>query len=460
MEIGQHSGLIQAQHLALKLNPQMLQSIQLMELPSADLRDKIAEELQKNPALEMLRDNSLVSFDELYKKMKATLRLFNTGSGTGITSRSGGKAESDLHHEFIEGALSRPKTLQEHLLFQLGLESVSHKVSNAGELIIQNLSSDGFNIESPDILLKKFSQNEIISALNLVQKLDPQGCATSNYRESLVVQARLRYGVKVAEEIESILPYLDEFERDKITAITRKTGKNEAQLQELFTKLKRLTPFPGRQYVSGTGNTSDTCFIIPDVVVARKENEFKIIINNEEIPVLGISPVFSKNDKIQNMAERDFIRANIKQAQYFIQALNKRKQTIFRVSQAIVYCQKEFFLRGPKYLRPLTLRHIGEKLKLHETTVSRAANGKYMETEWGIFEIRYFFSNSIHAASPDINFSKAGVKEIIREIILREKHCLSDNEIMSSLQERGITIARRTVAKYRNELSLASSYRR
>jgi RNA polymerase sigma-54 factor len=201
--------------------------------------------------------------------------------------------------------------------------------------------------------------------------------------------------------------------------------------------------------------------VVPDVQVIKKEGEFVIILNDEEIPVLGINPFFMKisDTKGKDKPARDFVKENIREARWFIQSINQRNHTLLRVSRAIVEFQRTFFVNGPKYLAPLTLRDIAQELGVHETTISRTANGKYMQTEWGIFEIRHFFSNSISGTgSGGSRYSKEGVKEIIRELITEEQRRFSDQEIAELLAERGIPLARRTVAKYRNELDLGSSY--
>jgi RNA polymerase sigma-54 factor len=457
MDMAQETALVQEQRLGLRLNPQQIQSIQMMELPLADLRLKIADELEKNPALEVKKDKSPVSLDRLNRGENEKLSRFEGTSDPGRIIYSGGKFANDIHREFIEGVLAHRETLQEHLLWQLHLESLPPEIFKAGELVIQNLTADGFNSDSPELLLKNCSPEDSLAALALVQRFDPQGCACSGYQESIAVQARIRYGVKVEEEIKSLFPYLSELERGHIMAISRKTGLQGEELEAVFEKLKTLSPFPGRQFVTGANNIR---FIIPDVRIIRTEGEFRIVINNEEIPVLGISPFFLKNVNTQIGGGRDFIRENVKEAKWFINSLNRRNHTLFRVSRAIAHYQKEFFLNGPKSLAPLTLGRIAKKLGIHETTVSRAASGKYMETEWGIFEIRYFFTTQVSSTTGGTSFSKIAVKEILREIITGEDVSLSDNRLVSLLEERGVKVARRTVNKYRNELSISPSHRR
>jgi RNA polymerase sigma-54 factor len=459
--------LIQEQRL--KMSPQLYQSIKLMELPVMDLREKIEEEIERNPALECVEDPVVVSLDAAYTPRKEEEDYFEGSSDSGFIRRGGDEAAEE-RHKFIEGALSRPETLQEHLLWQLHLQPVDDGIRRIGELLIQNLDADGFHKEPVELLLrqtlpedagagraaKPWDQNRVQAAIDLIRALDPPGTCTADYRESLRVQARLLPGAP--EGLEEILPWLELLERGKIAEVARKLNRGEAEVLTLFEHLRELSPFPGRQFASG-----ETRYVIPDVQVIRKEGEFVIILNDEEIPVLGINPFFMKisGDKGGEKPVRDFVRENIREARWFIQSINQRNHTLLRVSRAIVEFQRSFFARGPKYLSPLTLRDIARELGVHETTVSRTANGKYMQTEWGIFELRHFFTNSISGAgSSGSRYSKEGVKEIIRELITGEGRRFSDQELADLLAKRGIPLARRTVAKYRGELDFGSSYAR
>jgi RNA polymerase sigma-54 factor len=233
---------------------------------------------------------------------------------------------------------------------------------------------------------------------------------------------------------------------------------SEPEIRAALEAIKGLNPFPGRQY-----DTGDTRYVVPDLQVVRKEGEFVIVLNEEEIPVLGINPFFMKlsDKKDGGKPVRDFVKENIKEARWFIRSINQRNHTLLRVARAIVEFQRSFFVKGPKHLAPLTLKDIAQEIGVHETTVSRIANGKYIQTEWGIYEIRHFFTNSISGAgSGGSRYSKEGVKEIIREIIADEGKRFSDQELADLLARKGIPLARRTVAKYRKELSLGSSYDR
>jgi RNA polymerase sigma-54 factor len=461
----QRQALVQEQRF--RLSPQIYQSIKLMELPVMDLREKIQEELEKNPALEMLEEPATVSLDESYEPRKDDDDYFTLGSDSSFARRDGEEV-SEEKRRFLEGAIARPETLQEHLLWQLALETADGDVRRIGELLIQNLDEDGFHIEPVDLLLAGEDRAQVEEAVALVQSLDPCGTCTSDYQESLKVQARLLQDPP--PYIEAVLEKLAALERGKFAEVAKELRRSEEGIRACFQRIKEeLSPFPGRRFAG-----EETRYAVPDVEVRRKEGEFVIVLNNEEIPVLGINPFFMKiagekntlsadsRETSENRREtRDFVQENIKEARWFIQSINQRNHTLLRVSRAIVEFQRAFFDKGPKYLIPLTLKDIAKELGVHETTVSRTANSKYMQTEWGLYELRYFFTNSISGAgSEGSRYSKEAVKEILREIITKEDRRLSDQELVGLLARRGISLARRTVAKYRSELDLGSSYSR
>jgi RNA polymerase sigma-54 factor len=466
----QRPSFIQEQRL--RMNPQLYQAIKLMELPIIDLREKIEEEIDRNPALELVEDRTTVSLDAAVSSPRREEDdYFEASSDSGFTRR-GGEEAADERQRFIEGVLTRPETLQEHLIWQLQLEPIDGDLRRICETLIRNLDADGFHKEPVNLLFSESPDGPIPArleeALELVRSLEPQGTCTEGYLESLRVQIGLRPDIPPGAE--EILAYLEPLERGKIAEVAKKINRPEDEVAFFLERIRELSPFPGRRFSSG-----ETRYVIPDVQVIRKEGEFAIVLNGEEIPVLGINPFFmklaekpesgsgkeGKKEEGEERVARDFVRENIREARWFIQSVNHRNHTLLRVARAIVEFQRPFFTKGPKYLSPLTLGDIAQELDVHETTVSRTANGKYMQTEWGIFEIRYFFTNSISGAgSKGSKFSKEGVKETIREIIAGEKGNLSDRKIMELLAKRGINLARRTVAKYRGELDLGSSYAR
>ena len=443
----QRPSFIQEQRL--KMNPQLLQSIKLMELPIADLRQRIEQELERNPALEILEDNSTVPLDEAESDRKEEYEYFETSSDPGRR----GEQASEEHRRFIDGALTRPETLQEHLLWQLQLEPVDGELRSIAETLIQNLDDNGFHKEKPETLFPS-PVPRLLEAMELVRGLEPAGTCTSDYRESLAVQIALLPDAPAG--IEKVLDNLELLDREKFSALAKKTGLSEEDTRLLCECIKKLSPFPGRSFAS-----EEVRYVIPDIKVVRDNDEFSIRLNDEAFPVLGLNPSFEKLGKSADQAARDFARENVREARLFINHLSQRNKTLIRVAAAILEFKRPFFINGPKYLAPLTLADIARELDVHETTVSRTANGKYMQTEWGIFEIRYFFTNSISGTgSSGSSFSKQSVKEIIREIIDSENRLLSDQDISALLSQKGIALARRTVAKYRKELDMGSSYTR
>lgn len=459
--------LVQQQRLA--LSPQMVQSIRLMAMPFADLRERILEEVEKNPALEIVKDPFLSvssSFD-------------NVSSSTSYITASA-EDDSEDHRNFIEGVLSREATLQESLLAQLAVQKVSPDVFALASLIIQNLDRDGFHLVSPQELTGAENVGNLSQALSLVRSMEPVGCATANFQESLVVQAKLLGGKGESSwENDPLLKvvvillekHLDLFEKGRPEALIKALAKipdspvtlDIEDAQAVFDIIRSLDPFPGRAIESESRS-----YITPDVIVRREEEEFTVVINEEEIPVLGISPFFLEIQKDFGTDEkeaRDFANESVKEARWFMHTLSRRNLTILKLSRALIIFQRDFFLHGPTRVSPLRMQDIADEIGMHQATVSRAANGKYLQCEWGIFELKYFFSNQIGApqssqTSSSGLFSKQGVKEIIRKIIEDSKENLSDQKISDLLGERGIKIARRTVAKYRGELNINSSFER
>ncbi len=450
--------LIQEQRL--KMNPQLFQSIQLMALPLQDLKFRIQEELEANPALEVVEDRSTVSIDEVSKTKTEDYDAFENSSDPGYTHGYDDEA-GDAKRKFIEGVISRAESLQEHLIWQLRLQPIGEQEFKVGELLIRNLDDNGFYREEPDLLVAEELRPIARRVTEIIRTFEPVGTCVRDYRESLVVQARLNpdtpdHTISILEE------FLDPLERGKYAEIARKLKASEDDVRRCLEFIKTLDPFPGRRFSNETPT-----YVIPDLMVRLIDGEFVIIMNDEEIPVLGISPFFREIEDQKKADDprdvRRFVRTSVKDARWFIHSIQQRNQTLLKVSRAIVEFQRDFFVRGPKYLKPLTLKDIAAEVGVHEATVSRITTSKYVQTEWGIYELKYFFSNSISGSgSGGSRFSKEGVKQIIKEILQAEaggKH-MSDQRISDLLAKRGINIARRTVAKYRNELDISSSYER
>jgi len=428
-----------------------------------DLRLKIQEEIEKNPALEIVEDNTTVTLEEdnYSKQNNDDYNIFEEGSDSGFNNKYQDDEGEDSKRKFLEGTISRPESLQDHLLWQLRLQPIPNLMFKIGEMLISNLNENGFHIQPPENVVRKQEIPLLEKILPLLQTLDPIGCCTKDFKESLIVQIKNHpKPVPLSEVI--VENYFDLVEKGKYKDIATKLKLSEDQVEEIVDFISELVPFPGQNFA-----TAPPEYVVPDIMVRLKDGEFVIILNDEEIPVLGINPFFT--DIIVDKKHKDekklneFVNSSIKNARWFIKSIKRRNETLLKVCRAIIELQREFFRKGPKYLAPLTLKDIAEQVNVHEGTVSRITTGKYIQTEWGIFELKYFFSNSISGSgSKGSRISKQSVKESIREIIQEEggnKH-LSDKMIAEILEKKGIKIERRTVTKYRNELNIMSSYQR
>jgi RNA polymerase sigma-54 factor len=435
----------------------MIQSIRLMALPIQELKEEIQQELEANPALEILEDRSTVSLESIREEKESDSdanRLFESTSDPGFSRTN--DDDSDSKRMFLEGAISVAETLQEHLLWQLRLQPISQQMRLMGETLIQNLDQDGFHKEEPEALLPDATAESLAKAITIVRNLDPQGVCTKDFRESLLVQAELRPDAPDAA-LKILRDHLDLLEHGKYQDIQRRLKLSDKTLADAMTFIKTLNPFPGRVY-----SAIEPGYVIPDVQVRLKDGEFVISINDEEIPVIGINPFFDHLAEEKHGKDTDaFVKENVRRAKWFIQSIHQRNKTLLKVVRSIVEFQRQFFARGPKYLAPLTLKDIASEVGVHETTISRIAGKKYVQTDWGIFELRYFFTNSISGSgSGGSRFSKVGVKQVIKEMIEAEAAALSDQAITELLARKGIRLARRTVAKYRQELKMDSSFGR
>lgn len=454
----QYQKPVMIQEQRLKMSPQMFQSIQLMALPLQELTFKIHEELEKNPALELIKDKSLISLDD-YSKERNEYKdnYFENSSDPGYSSHEG-KEASDRKQKFIEGALSRPESLQEHLMSQLLLQHLSTNHFETGELIIHNLDNNGFFQEDPFLLLNEEQQEILPEVLDIIHSFDPLGICVKDYKESLILQADLSFETPEGT-IAIIENYLPLVKKKDVKELSKKLNLPMEDIGNIIQFIQTLNPYPGRLF-----SINPPIYVIPDVMVTIKDGEFVLILNDEEIPVLGISPFFEETQNIKQEKEtRQYISSSIRNARWFINSIQLRNKTLLKISTVIVEFQRNFFIKGPKYLQPLTLKNVAEEVQVHETTVSRISNAKYMQTEWGIYPIKYFFTNSISGSgSTGSRFSKEGVKAIIKEILEDDnsKKQLSDQKISDLLKLQGIQIARRTVAKYRSELSIDSSFER
>ena len=452
------------QEQRLKLTPQLYQAIRIMAMPLQELQATIQEELERNPALEVMEDNSTTSLDT-EPAGGAEESVFAESSDLGYVNGSSG-VEADAKRQFIEGALTRPETLQDHLLWQLRLQPLAEAEFELGEILIRNLDDNGFTLEEPGTLAADVAPERLAKVTAMIQAFDPSGCCTRDYTDSLLAQIRV-HARAVPGSAELVRSYMDLAERGKTAEIARRMAIPEQEVHGILEFVRELDPIPGRNF-----SAEQVRFVVPDVIVKQIDGELALALNDHQVPVLGVSPFFEQLSRSSGDRElKKFVNHNLQDARWFMRSIDERNRSLLKVTRAVVGVQREFFRRGAKHLVPLTLKDVAADVGVHEATVSRLANGKHLQTEFGIFELRYFFTNSISGAgSKGSRFSKTAVKEILREII---EHTAaagangkpagkppSDSRLAELLAEKGVRIARRTVAKYRKELDIDSSYRR
>ncbi len=450
MDLGQSLTLTQKQEL--KLNMKMIQSLQLMTMPLSELQDTVSEMMQSNPTLSL----------DAPKKSRDSFDSVHTSDSKYINGASNEAANN--FNDWMENAISASESLQDHLNTQLGCTRLTHEVREVAEILISNLDKNGFHTNPPSSLLKPKQKPYLSEALEIVQSLDPVGCGTKDYKESLIVQAKA-LGIKGDEE--KAFKKLVNDELEKMRAGKKKevckdlSLSDEADLDALYEFLQSLTPYPGLKYSS----TPDE-YIIPDLSIKREGDELVLRINTSSLPNLSIDTSYEemekelKEDRAQNKEALKYLKQQLTQARDLIEQIKLRNSTLEKVGIVLLDKQREFFLYGTRFLKPLILRDVAEIIGVHETTVSRITTSKYIDTDFGIFQLKYLFSTAVQSAGSDEGLSKEAVKDIIKEIITEHTgpKALSDQKISELLAEKGIQVARRTVSKYRKELNIDSSF--
>ncbi len=497
-------GLTQSLKQEQTLSPQMLQSLALLPLPILELKAHIQKEIETNPALEipekefsssgtenLEKSSHGESSDEFSKNYDDRIDdadssyyenlsndfpsdLYNgfpsdfsekssNYSNYDKTYTSSDASDSDRFNMMLENTSAEGKTLQQHLLEQLGEVSVSCEVEKAAKMLISNLDANGFFLLQPQELFEEssFDEKTIQEAINVVQNFDPDGICVKDFRESLILQAKLSGMAQSDLEIfaKLVTNELEKIKTGKTKEVAFDLGISEEDLQTFISILKRFTPYPGRNY-----GTDGENYIEPDFAIHNKDGVLTLDINRAGIPTLEVSPQFCALSKEltgpDSKEASKYIKSCVKQANQLIDQVNLRFKTLYNAAVAIMDIQKEFFLYGPKFLKTMTLKDVAQRIDVHETTMSRLAQSKWVDTDWGLFQLKYFFTQGVRSnSSGDETVSRNVVKEMIKEII-EEKGALSDQKISDILLKKGIKCARRTVSKYRTELNIDSSYER
>jgi RNA polymerase sigma-54 factor len=352
------------------------------------------------------------------------------------------------------------ETLQQNLIAQLNQTVLSADDRKAAELIVGNIDDDGFLQSTTEemALNSGIAQDDFERVLGLIQTFYPAGVGGRDLRECLLIQLR-RQGKEHSLEHRTVSEHMDDLGRRRFVEIARRMAINVEDVQKAADNIARLNPRPGQVFAAAPQN-----YVLPDVIVEKVDGEYQISFNNEQIPHLRISNLYKDiiaSGDAQGSDVKDYIRDKIRSGKFLIRSIHQRQQTIMNIAQQIVSRQRDFLEHGPSHLKPMTMAEVAEAVGVHETTVSRAVSGKYMATPQGVFEMKYFFTGGFQTATGE-SLSNTSVKQAVLDLVKHESGSapLSDHEIVEILSERGIPIARRTVAKYRSELNILPSHMR
>jgi len=368
--------------------------------------------------------------------------------------------EAKDKRQFFFDSIAVQETLQQNLLGQLNQTALSAGDRKAAELIIGNIDDNGFLQSTPEemALNSGIPREDFEKTLALIQAFHPSGVGARDLRECLLMQLK-RGGKESSLEYKMVSEHMEDLGRRRFPEIARRMGTSVEDVQKAADNIGRLNPRPGQVFAAAPQN-----YVLPDVTVQKVDGEYQVTLNDEQIPHLRISNLYKDiiaSGTTQGSDIKDYIRDKIRSGKFLIRSIHQRQQTISNIANQIVSRQGDFLEYGSSHLKPMTMAEVAEAVGVHETTVSRAVSGKYMATPQGIFEMKYFFTPGYQTATGE-SLSNTSVKEAILDLVKRENgnQPLSDNEIVEILSERGIPIARRTVAKYRTELNILPSHMR
>ena len=455
--MNQRLGLDISMQQQLKINAQLLQTMETLTLSAEQLREKVEKEAETNPVM-ILHDKD-ASYDSLSQRYRSA------------TDRSDSYSDSEPYDSdeerpnWIEGMVGEKEDLKKHLLKELGMLSLPDNVSKAASTLITAMDRNGFLGPDPESLLPDDEKPFLEDALNAVRSLDPSGVGASDWKESLVLQAEAKgmKGDELRQFSQLVDTQLDNLRAGKIDTIAKALGVEREDVEAFVVFLKTLTPFPGREYSSEYDN-----LVVPELSIKTIDGVLTLSLNRDAIPLLEIDSSYErmqeelKKDKTPEGKEAArYLKEKIASAVSLKNQIDARSSALLRLGSFLMERQHDFFTSGPVFLKALTMKEAADAIGVHEATVSRLAASKYVDTDFGIYPIRMLFSSQV-SSSGDENYSKNAVKEIIRKIIEDNDtgKALSDQKISDMLAERGIKAARRTVAKYRKELDIDSSFDR
>ncbi len=460
------------------MTPQLQQAIKFLQLSRLELSQTLNQEMEANPLLEEVPGDEMEErLPEEKKKeesnkeeplpevtiketiwedfdWEAYISEYNTAWASSPHEDTGDRPS-------FENLIAPKTNLYSHLMWQLQLSDLDDIGKEIGRYIIGNIDPDGYLKASVDNIIHSTHRTgeEVLKVLNTIHEFDPVGVGAGDTRECLLIQLCFQgLGRGIAEKI--LTDHMKDLEKKRYPQIAKDLGASLDEVLDAVAVISSLEPKPGRFY-----NDEDTIYIIPDVYVYKMGDEFFIVLNEDGLPKLRISSFYretlAKKDDLSRTT-REYIRDKLKSTSWLIKSIHQRQRTINKVAESIVKFQKAFFEFGPAHLRPMILRDVAEDIQMHESTVSRAMNNKYMYTPFGVFELKYFLDTGIQSINRVHRVTSLSVKERIKEIVRREDKSrpYSDQEIANTLKRSNIDIARRTVVKYREMLRILPSNQR
>ncbi|MDN5326630.1 MAG: polymerase sigma-54 factor [Moorella sp. (in: firmicutes)] len=453
-------GLNLEQTQKLIMTPELRQAIVILQLSTLELADYIQQELQENPVLEVRDDGEVAAGCETREENDPFdidwQEYFQDGSDLGYVC----EPREELPEWYPENFPTGQPTLQDHLLLQLQIAATNPRQVEIGSFLIGNLDSNGYlkiSLKEAAALLK-VPQADVWQVLDLIQHFDPPGVGARDLVECLLLQLRQR-GEAPAGTEKIIRGFLPDVAEGRLTRIARRLNMSLPAVQAAVDYIRSLDPKPGRSF----GGCLDNRYIVPDVIIERVGDEYVVLVNDLAMPRLGINPVYQallRKEAACDPRTRQFIERKLNAAAWLIRSLEQRRLTVYRVVNCVVKEQREFLDKGLKYLKPLTMRQVAAALGIHESTVSRATANKYVQTPQGVFELKFFFASGVEKRGGAA--AAESIKKMISEAIGREDPAapLTDQQLQEILQQQGIRISRRTVAKYRDEQGIPAAAKR
>lgn len=439
------------------------QAIELLQYPVLELRGWLDERLQENPLLELSEDErDIVEAEELEEELDENeefdteiLKRFERNQGINRSSYGGsynGKDEEHPEYQFREMARQH-ESLLDSLLWQLGLFNLSEEEREIGEQMISDINRDGWYEGDLGQIVEESNRTreDIEELFDLVQNLDPPGVGGRSLEEVLMLQMeRLRESLP-EHSFEIVEYHLEDLQKKRFSSIAEEVKTDPATVQRVADLVKDLEPRPGRGY-----EQANRQYVTPDIVIRELDDDFEILVNDQEVPPLHISSRYRNMLQSSDPETREYVRDKLKGALWIINCIYQRHLTIQKVTESIIRHQRDFFREGPTALKPLILQDVADDIGVHESTVSRTVQDKYVQTDQGMFEMKFFFSSSLSGKGDSDPVSSTAVKAHMKRIIDNEPASdpFNDRKLKEKLNEKGIEIGRRTVSKYRKQLNI------